>query len=96
MDDDCDPDDLATAVQTQIILASRLDLEEFKTLCFRLGINFDNLRGEGLEGKARELVAFYQRRQRIPELVRAIQNYRPDINISTTAQSSDDGRSRPE
>lgn len=95
MDSDCDPDDLATAVQIQMILASRLDLEELKTLCFRLGINFDNLRGEGLEGKARELAAFFQRRQQISDLVQAIQSYRPDITISIPTQSSSDGSSSP-
>lgn len=78
---DCEPDDLATAVQTQTILANRFDLEELKTLCFRLGIHFDSLRGEGLEGKARELVAYFRRRQQMPRLVHAIQQYRPDIII---------------
>lgn len=74
-------DDLATAVQLQTILASRFDLEELKTLCFRLGVAYDSLRGEGLEGKARELVAYWQRRQQIGQLVNAIQLYRPDIKL---------------
>lgn len=91
METDCEPDDLATAVQTQTILAHRLDLEELKTLCFRLGINFDRLRGEGLEGKTRELVAFFQRRQQMPLLVQAIQQYRPDIRIEPANQSSGAG-----
>lgn len=90
-----DPDDLATAVQIQIILASRLDLEELKTLCFRVGINFDSLRGEGLEGKARELAAFFQRRQQISILIQAIQAYRPDISIPTASQSNGDDISNP-
>ncbi|MEJ2750805.1 MAG: hypothetical protein P8183_23295 [Anaerolineae bacterium] len=81
METDCEPDDLATAVQIQTILASRFDLEELKTLCFRLGVVFDSLRGEGLEGKSRELVAYWQRRQQIGQLVKAIQLYRPDIKL---------------
>jgi hypothetical protein len=41
----------------RLILSLHFDLEEFRTLCFDLGIDFDNLRGEGKEAKARELVA---------------------------------------
>jgi hypothetical protein len=93
METDCEPDDLATAVQTQTILANRFDLEELKTLCFRLGINFDSLRGEGLEGKSREMVAYFQRRRQIPRLVHAIQQYRPDITIEPDNQFSGDGTS---
>lgn len=96
METDCEPDDLATAVQTQTILANHFDLEELKTLCFRLGINFDNLWGEGIEGKARELVAYFQRRRQIPRLVHAIQQYRPDIIIKTGNQSSGADASIPD
>ena len=95
METDCEPDDLATAVQTQTILANRFDLEEVKTLCFRLGINFNNLPGEGLEGKTRELVAYFQRRQQMPRLVQAIQQYRPDIIIKFGYQSSGADTSTP-
>ena len=95
METDSEPDDLATAVHVQTILAGRFDLEELKTLCFRLGINFDNLRGEGLKGKARELVAYFQRRQKMGLLVQAVQQYRPDIIIKPADQSSGDGASTP-
>lgn len=76
-----EPNDLEIAIQAQSVLANRFDLEELKTLCFRLGVNFDTLRGEGLDGKARELTAFFQRRQQIAQLVAAIRQYRPDINF---------------
>jgi hypothetical protein len=81
METEYEPDDLETAVQIQTILASRFDLEELKTLCFRLGVAFDSLRGEGLEGKSRELVAYWQRRQQLAQLVSAIRRYRPDIKL---------------
>lgn len=96
METDSEPDDLATAVHTQITLATRFDLEELKTLCFRLGINFDSLRGEGLEGKTRELVTYFLRRRQIPQLVQAIHQYRPDIRIQPGAQASGDGTSAPD
>ena len=84
---DCDPNELNFAVQMQALLADRLDLEEVKTLCFRLGMSFDSLRGEGLEGKTRELVIYFQRRQQMPQLVTAVQQYRPDIDIRSQIQS---------
>jgi hypothetical protein len=38
------------------ILSERLSLEEIRTLCFDLGIDYDNLPGEGKTAKARELM----------------------------------------
>lgn len=34
------------------------DLEEFRTLCFAVGVDFDNLRGETIASKAQELVLY--------------------------------------
>ncbi len=31
------------------------DLDELRTLCFDLGVNYDDLRGEGLSAKARAI-----------------------------------------
>jgi hypothetical protein len=62
-------------------LAERLDLEEFRTLCTDLGLPYDHLRGEGLPAKARELVAYMQRRHRLPELIEQLLHERPDIKL---------------
>ena len=43
-------------------LVQRYDLEELRTLCARLQVSFDSLRGEGLQAKARELLLLMQRR----------------------------------
>jgi len=61
------------------ILKSRLNLGEFKTLCFDLGVNYDSLGGEGLSGKARQLVLFLQKREALSELVEWLRRERPDI-----------------
>jgi DNA-binding response OmpR family regulator len=63
------------------ILAEHFDLEELRTLCFDLEINFDGLRGEGQEAKARELVAYLQRRERLDQLVSYLRQHRPDIKL---------------
>ena len=44
------------------------DLEELRTLCAQLGVPFDDLRGEGRQAKARELILWLERRGRLDEL----------------------------
>ncbi len=61
------------------LLTERFSESELRTLCFHLGMDYDDLSGEGKAGKARELVAFLKRRQRIPELVAVIKQLRPDV-----------------
>lgn len=70
--------------QLRQILAERFDLGELRTLCFDLGIDYDDLPGEGKANKARELVAYLNRHDRIPELLRAGEQLRPDISWSDT------------
>lgn len=64
-------------IKLRRLVASHFDLEELRTLCFDLGINYDDLRGEGNANKARELVAYFERRGRIPELVAKCAQQRP-------------------
>ena len=54
-------------------LEEQFDLEELRTLSMDLGVDFDNLRGEGKAAKARELVLYLQRRGRLDALVAAVQ-----------------------
>jgi hypothetical protein len=65
--------------QLRDVLSSRFDFEELRTFCFDMNVDFDSLPGEGKAAKARELVAYMQRRGRLPELVAAIRRTRPDI-----------------
>lgn len=44
------------------------DLEELRTLCIELGVSYDDLRGEGLQGKARELILWLERRGQLYKL----------------------------
>ncbi len=52
-------------------LVARFDREELRTLCFKLGVDYDDLRGEGREGNARELVKYMSRRTGGLEQLRA-------------------------
>ncbi len=62
----------ASPTQIREALIQRFSLEELRTLCFDINVDFDSLAGEGKSGKARELVAHMQRRSRLPGLVDAI------------------------
>jgi hypothetical protein len=59
-------------------IVSCYDLEELRTFCFNLGIRYDDLRGEGLTGKARELVLRIDRNKRIDDLITQLQADHPD------------------
>jgi len=53
------------------------DKEELKTLCFQLGADYDSLVGEGLAGKARELVKWSRRWSKEGVLIAACYDARP-------------------
>jgi len=62
------------------LLTQHFDEEELRTLCFDLGVDYDTLRGEGEGGKARELVAHFERHGRISELVTIGYKMRPHLS----------------
>lgn len=63
------PDSSYDPVALFDLLTRYLSVEELKTLCFRLGVEYDSLDGETKSGKARELVKHLDRHQRLNELV---------------------------
>jgi Effector-associated domain 7/GRAM domain len=60
-------------------IATHFSDDEIKTLCFDLGIEYENLAGDGREAKARELVIHCERTGRIPRLVDKCQELRPNV-----------------
>ena len=61
------------------ILDTRFSQEELRTLCFDLGVDYDNLPSEGKTNKARELVNYLNQRFRLPDLVVVGKQLREDI-----------------
>ena len=55
-------------------------LEEIRTLCFILNIDYDRLRGEEKEAKTRELILLLARQERIDALIAAGANLRPQLS----------------
>lgn len=62
------------------ILVERFSDGELRTLCFDLGVDYDVLPGEGKADKARELVAYLDRRGASEQIAVAGQRLRPDID----------------
>lgn len=67
------------------ILARRFNESELRTLCFDLDADYDSLSGAGKADKAREIVDYFDRRNRIPDLVEAVKEQRPDISLDDTS-----------
>jgi hypothetical protein len=67
-------------IELRRILTTRFSDGELRTLCFDLGIDYAALPGEGKADKARELVAYFERRDRILELIDIGKRVRPDIS----------------
>jgi len=68
-------------VRLHKILEDRFSVEDLRTLCYGLEIDYDGLPGEGKSGKARELVQYCQRRNALLCLKNAIVNSRRDISL---------------
>ncbi len=62
------------------IFTGRFSEGELRTLCFRLGVDYESLPGSGKSDKARELVAYAERHQLVSDLVTVGEDIRPDID----------------
>ena len=65
-------------------LVSCFDEEELRALCSDLDTDYDDLTGQGRAGKARSMVAFLERRGRLPELAKICSRQRPLVNWEDT------------
>ena len=70
--------DHAQLLELRRVLVELFDESELRDLCFDLGVAYDDLPGRGKKDKARELVTYMERRQRIPELTETIERQRPN------------------
>ncbi|MCA9970698.1 MAG: hypothetical protein KC425_10810 [Anaerolineales bacterium] len=61
------------------LLVTYFTLDELHTLCFQLGVDYENLGGPGKSTKARELVTHLANRDRLPELRTAVAHERPRV-----------------
>lgn len=61
-------------------LTSRyFNLADIRDLCFRLGIDYEDVAGAGKSDRVRELVLMVDRNGRLPELVALLKQLRPHV-----------------
>lgn len=62
-------------------IVDHFSMGEFKTMCFDLGISFDDLEGETITDLSRELVLLMNRLGRCPDVVLYCKEHRPGSRI---------------
>jgi predicted flap endonuclease-1-like 5' DNA nuclease len=75
-------------------LEASFSLEELHTLCFDLGANYYALPGREIGAKSRELVEYFQYRNRLDDLFYACQEKRPLVNWDDCIRKSPAGTTR--
>lgn len=60
-------------------ILENFSMEELKTLCFKVDIEFDSLSGHEKEGKTRELVQFCDRHNKVQLIAQTCSNHRPHV-----------------
>jgi tetratricopeptide (TPR) repeat protein len=59
-------------------MSNYLSVKDLQDVADTVGANYDDLGGSGKSGKARELILYCERRDRIPDLLDALAQVRPD------------------
>ncbi len=85
----------ASSTELRRMLDASFNEEELRTLCFDLNVNYEDLPGEGKSSKARELIAYLERRGRIRELVEYAAKMRPNRLWIEALQETEDRGQRP-
>ncbi|MCA9975522.1 MAG: hypothetical protein KC413_07220 [Anaerolineales bacterium] len=62
-------------------LVKYFNTSELHTLCFDMGIEYEELSGDNKSDKARELISMCVRHGRLPELINLLLKYRPQIQF---------------
>jgi len=75
------PHELEPKRRTRLLrtMSKRLDEGDLRTFCFHLEIDYEGLPGQGKANKARELIQYLERRERISALLETGKQLRPDI-----------------
>ncbi len=68
------------------LLTAHFDLDELRTLCFDLSVDYDTLRGDEKSTKALELISLMLREHRLNELVSTLRKERPSADWPTEAE----------
>ena len=63
----------------RILIGPRISLDDLEDVCFRMDIDWDNLKGEAKRSKARSLIEYCTRTDRLPDLLEKLRETRVDL-----------------
>jgi len=90
-----DRENYATSrTKLRLILSRYFSDDELHTLCFDLGIDYESLPARGKAGKAREIIAYLERRDEINKLIDQCSMLRPGVLASPRPEVSGASRYR--
>ena len=78
--------------QLRRLLVQHFSANDLRSLCQDLGVDYDILPGEGTDAKARELIAFMQRRGRLADLRAAATREPPQVAWGDAGENRDRGQ----
>ena len=82
-------------VKLHRILDDYFSMDDLHTVCFQVGVDIDDLGGVGQSGKARALIEYLKRRNRVADLLPIIARERPSLDISALTIINYTTRLRP-
>ncbi|MFZ0546078.1 MAG: hypothetical protein WAM60_11600 [Candidatus Promineifilaceae bacterium] len=62
-----------------LMVERQFNESELQDLCFRLGVDYENLGGQGKAARVQSLVGYLHRRERIGELIEVCREMRPGL-----------------
>jgi len=78
------------------LMNETFSLENIKTLCFMIDNDYDNLPGEGKNGKIRELILSVERQGALKDLIATLSEYRPKVKWPTIEAEGNTDEASPE
>ncbi len=87
---------VAYRVRLRELMLKHFDISELKTLCFDLDVDYESLGSAdaGRTDKVRELILYFERRERMSDLIAACARLRPEVSWANLSQTklTTDGR----
>lgn len=78
------------------MVVDSFDEEELRTLCFELGLEYDDLPARGRANKARDSISLFERQNRLMELVTLGTRLRPKLSWSSILPDPEPGVQKPQ
>jgi hypothetical protein len=78
------PPQRVNSATLRTLITTHFNDNELRNLCYDIEIDYESLPGEGKSGKARELIAYVQRRGKTSQLIAECRRLRPHVEWPTT------------